>query len=291
MTIIYRTYANRITIAEAKRLILENLPKERHGSVYASITPDGVIDWDGPVKVIEFVINQLLSGTLIAALPIAIFVGLISFLSPCMLPLVPGYIAYATGYSTTRGKVFLGSLLFVFGFTALFASYGLAFGGLGSLISTHEERITFILGLITIAMGGIFLGLFPFAPTLQPKISTTGGIAGAPVLGFLFGVGWTPCIGPALATVQTLAFTEASALRGAILSIGYSIGLGIPFILSGLFLDRSKKVRSFIVRRGVLISRIGGALLILIGLLQLTGIWSDLMINLRSLISDFVPVI
>jgi cytochrome c-type biogenesis protein len=111
------------------------------------------------------------------------------------------------------------------------------------------------------------------------------------VLGFLFGVGWTPCIGPALATVQTLAFTEASALRGAILSIGYSIGLGIPFILSGLFLDRSKKVRSFIVRRGELISRIGGVLLILIGLMQLTGIWSDLMINLRSLISDFVPVI
>lgn len=240
---------------------------------------------------IEFVVNQLSSGTLIAALPIALFAGLISFLSPCVLPLVPGYVAYATGYSTTRGKVFLGSLLFVLGFTALFASYGLAFGGLGSLISTHEEIITFVLGLITIAMGGIFLGLFPFAPTLQPKISTTGGIAGAPLLGVMFGIGWTPCIGPALATVQTLAFTESSAVRGAILSIGYGIGLGIPFILSGLYLDRSQRLRAFFLRRGSLISKIGGVALIIIGLMQVTGVWADFMIDLRSLISEFAPVI
>ena len=239
----------------------------------------------------SFIVDQLAGGTLLAALPIALFAGLLSFISPCVLPLVPGYVAYATGFSTHKGRVLLGSTLFVLGFTFVFASYGLAFGGLGSHIAANENLITRVLGILTIAMGTIFLGLFPFAPTLQPKISTTGGIAGAPVLGFLFGVGWTPCIGPALATVQTLAFTEASALRGAILSIGYSIGLGIPFILSGLFLDRSKKVRSFIVRRGELITRIGGVLLILIGLLQLTGMWSDLMIHLRSLISDFVPVI
>lgn len=240
---------------------------------------------------INFVVDQLSNGTLIAALPIALLVGLISFLSPCVLPLVPGYVAYATGYSTTRGKVFLGSLLFVFGFTALFASYGLAFGGLGSIISTHEETITFVLGIFTIAMGGIFLGLFPFTPTLQPKISTTGGIAGAPLLGVMFGIGWTPCIGPALATVQTLAFTESSAVRGAILSIGYGIGLGIPFILSGLYLDRSKRLRAFFLRRGSLISKIGGIALIIIGLMQVTGLWADFMISLRSLISEFAPVI
>ncbi len=239
----------------------------------------------------SFVVDQLMGGTLLAALPIALFAGLLSFLSPCVLPLVPGYVAYATGFASTKGKVFIGSLLFVLGFTFVFASYGLAFGGLGSQIAAHEEIITRVLGIFTIAMGTIFLGRFPFAPTIQPKLSTTGGIAGAPLLGVLFGVGWTPCIGPALATVQTLAFTESSALRGAILSIGYSIGLGIPFILSGLFLDRSKKIRSFFLQRGSLISKAGGVLLILIGLLQLTGLWSDLMINLRSLISDFVPVI
>ena len=239
----------------------------------------------------SFVVDQLMGGTLLAALPIALFAGLLSFLSPCVLPLVPGYVAYATGFASTKGKVFIGSLLFVLGFTFVFASYGLAFGGLGSQIAAHEEIITRVLGIFTIAMGTIFLGLFPFAPTIQPKLSTTGGITGAPLLGVLFGVGWTPCIGPALATVQTLAFTESSALRGAILSIGYSIGLGIPFILSGLFLDRSKKIRSFFLQRGSLISKVGGVLLILIGVLQLTGLWSDLMINLRSLISDFVPVI
>jgi cytochrome c-type biogenesis protein len=239
----------------------------------------------------SFVVDQLMGGTLLAALPIAIFAGLISFLSPCVLPLVPGYVAYATGFASTKGKVLLGSLLFVLGFTFVFASYGLAFGGLGSQIAANEDVITRVLGIFTIAMGAIFLGLFPFVPTMQPKISTTGGIAGAPLLGVLFGVGWTPCIGPALATVQTLAFTESSATRGAILSIGYSIGLGTPFILSGLFLDRSKKIRSFFLKRGSLISKVGGVLLILIGVMQLTGIWSDLMIDLRSLISSFVPVI
>jgi cytochrome c-type biogenesis protein len=239
----------------------------------------------------SFVVDQLASGTLIAALPIALFVGLLSFLSPCVLPLVPGYIAYATGFASTKGRVLLGSLLFVLGFTFVFASYGLAFGGLGSQIAAHEELITKVLGIFTIAMGTLFLGIFPFAPTIQPRISTTGGIAGAPLLGALFGIGWTPCIGPALATVQTLAFNEGSATRGAILSIGYSIGLGIPFILSGLFLDRSKKLRSFFISKGSLISKVGGVLLILIGFMQFTGVWGDLMINLRSLISEFAPVI
>ena len=239
----------------------------------------------------NFVVEQLAGGTLLAALPIALFAGLISFLSPCVLPLVPGYVAYATGFSTSKGKVLLGSILFVLGFTFVFASYGLAFGGLGSQIAANEEIITKVLGIFTIGMGAIFLGVFPFAPTIAPKISTTGGIAGAPLLGVLFGVGWTPCIGPALATVQTLAFNESSAVRGAILSIGYGIGLGIPFILSGLYLDRSKKIRTFFLRNGATVSKIGGLLLILIGFMQFTGLWSDLMINLRSLISEFVPVI
>lgn len=239
----------------------------------------------------SFVVDQLMGGTLIAALPVALFAGLLSFLSPCVLPLVPGYVAYATGFASTKGRVLLGSILFVLGFTFVFASFGLAFGGLGSQIAAHEELITKILGTFTVLMGMVFLGLFPFVPTFHPKVSTTGGIAGAPLLGALFGIGWTPCIGPALATVQTLAFDEGSAVRGAILSIGYSIGLGIPFILSGLYLDRSKKIRGYFLRKGSRISKIGGALLITIGLMQISGVWGDVMINLRSLISDFVPVI
>ena len=135
------------------------------------------------------------------------------------------------------------------------------------------------------------MGIFPMAPTFHPRISTTGGLIGAPLLGFLFGIGWTPCIGPALATVQTLAFQESSAARGAILSLGYCIGLGAPFIATGLFLDKSEKLRKFLVRRGDLISKIGGVILILIGIAQLLGLWSDLMASLRSVISGFAPVI
>ena len=239
----------------------------------------------------DFIVNHLMSGFLLSAFPLAILAGLISFLSPCVLPLVPGYLSFAAGFSTSRGKVFLGSLLFVFGFTALFVSYGALFGEIGARIATNETVITRVLGVFTIAMGVIFLGVFPLMPTIKPKISTTGGLIGAPLLGFLFGVGWTPCIGPALATVEALAFQESSAMRGAILSLGYCLGLGLPFIATGIFFDKSQSLRKFMVKRGGVVSKVGGALLIVIGLLQLTGIWADLMISLRSLISDFVPVI
>ena len=239
----------------------------------------------------DFIVNHLMSGFLLSAFPLAVLAGLISFLSPCVLPLVPGYLSFAAGFSTSRGKVFLGSLLFVLGFTALFVSYGALFGEIGAHIAANEAIITRVLGVFTILMGVIFLGAFPLMPTIKPKISTTGGLIGAPLLGFLFGVGWTPCIGPALASVEALAFQESSALRGAILSLGYCLGLGLPFIATGIFFDKSEAFRKFMVKRGGLVSKVGGVLLIAIGLLQLTGIWADLMISLRSLISDFAPVV
>jgi cytochrome c-type biogenesis protein len=239
----------------------------------------------------DFVVNHLLDGFLLTAFPIAVIAGVISFVSPCVLPLVPGYLSFAAGFSQARGKVFLGSLLFVAGFSALFISYGALFGELGSRIATNEQSITRVLGVLTILMGVIFLGAFPLMPTIKPRISTTGGLIGAPLLGFLFGVGWTPCIGPALASVQALAFQESSAVRGAILSLGYCIGLGAPFIATGLFLDKSEKIRKVALKSGNSISKVGGVLLILIGILQLTGLWTDLMIEMRSWISDFVPVI
>ena len=239
----------------------------------------------------NFVVNHIMDGFLLTAFPIAVLAGLISFISPCVLPLVPGYLSFAAGFSNARGKIFLGSILFVLGFSALFISYGVLFGELGARIATNEELITRVLGLLTILMGIIFLGAFPLMPTIKPRISTTGGLVGAPLLGFLFGVGWTPCIGPALASVQALAFQESSAVRGAILSFGYCLGLGLPFIASGLFLDKSEKLRKVLVKSGDKVSKVGGALLIIIGVLQLTGLWTTLMIDLRSLISDFAPVI
>jgi cytochrome c-type biogenesis protein len=240
---------------------------------------------------IDFFVDQLFSGFLLVAFPIAILAGLISFLSPCVLPLVPGYLSFAAGYSKAKGRVFLGSILFVLGFSVLFISYGALFGGIGSRIATNDETITRILGVVTILLGLIFMGSFPMMRTFSPKIATNGGLLGAPLLGFLFGIGWTPCIGPALATVQTLAFQESSAARGAVLSFGYCIGLGAPFIASGLYLDKSERLRKYLTKRGDLITKIGGALLILIGIAQVLGLWTDLMISLRSLITDFAPVI
>ena len=239
----------------------------------------------------EFVVNHIMDGFLLTAFPIAVLAGIISFISPCVLPLVPGYLAFAAGFSNSRGKLFLGSVLFVLGFSALFISYGVLFGELGARVAVNEEIITRVLGVLTILMGVIFLGAFPMMPTIKPKISTNGGLIGAPILGFLFGVGWTPCIGPALASVQALAFQESSAVRGAVLSFGYCIGLGLPFIASGVFLDKSEKLRKVLVKSGNKVSKVGGALLIVIGLLQLTGLWTDLMIEMRSLITDFAPVI
>lgn len=232
-----------------------------------------------------------MDGALLAAFPLALLAGLISFLSPCVLPLVPGYLSFAAGMSKSRGRVLAGSVLFVAGFTVLFVSYGALFGGLGSKILIHQGIITRVLGVFTVALGLIFLGKFPMMPVYKPKISTVGGLVGAPLLGFLFGVGWTPCIGPALAAVETLAFEQASALRGAILSLGYCIGLGLPFILSGLFLDRSERLRRFISRHGNVITNVGGVLLILIGLLQVFGIWNHVMNSLRAVISGFIPVV
>lgn len=239
----------------------------------------------------NFVVNHIMDGFLLTAFPVAVLAGLISFLSPCVLPLVPGYLSFAAGFSQARGKLLLGSTLFVLGFSALFVSYGALFGELGARIATNEVLVTRILGIFTILMGVIFLGVFPLMPTIKPHISTTGGLIGAPILGFLFGVGWTPCIGPALASVEALAFQESSALRGAFLSLGYCLGLGLPFIATGLFLDKSHMLRRTLVKSGDTISKVGGTLLIVIGILQLTGLWTNLMIELRTIISSFSPVI
>jgi len=242
---------------------------------------------------IEFLIDQVFDANLLVAMFVAALAGLVSFFSPCVIPLVPGYLSYASGMSDvkSRSRVFLGSILFVTGFTFLFVSYGVLFGGLGSKIAENSRPISITLGLLTISLGIIFLFNERFYRSFKPSWQMRSGLVFAPFLGFAFGIGWTPCIGPTLGAVQVLAIQSATAQRGAILSAAYCVGLGLPFILMGLFLDKAEPLRKFIASKGNTITKIGGLLLILIGILQVSNLWDQLMNSLRDLISGFIPII
>ena len=242
---------------------------------------------------ISDVISQ---GTLLFALPLAFAAGLLAFLSPCVLPLAPGYLSYITGLTGAeladvkgnRGRVFLGSLLFVAGFSVVFVSYGVLFGSVGATLLEYQVTIDRVLGLVVIVMGMAFMGLIPglqreWRMHRLPK----WGVAGAPLLGVLFGLGWSPCIGPTLAAVQSLAFTEASALRGAVLSLVYCLGLGLPFVLLGLLFTRMGRALSWVRNHYELVMRIGGAMLVIVGVLLVTGWWSDFTIWLRVTLPGF----
>jgi cytochrome c-type biogenesis protein len=239
----------------------------------------------------EFLVNQVFDGSLIVASLVAIFAGLISFASPCVLPLLPGYLGYVSGAFATKRRMILGSFLFVSGFAFLFVSYGVIFGALGDAILRNSTLLTRLFGLLTIGFGFIFIFSEKFYRSFKFPFVASTGLISAPILGFMFGLGWTPCIGPTLGAVQTLALIEASATRGAILSFAYCVGLGLPFVLFALALERSKKLRSALLKRNKAISIIGGTFLIVIGLLQISGLWEILMADLRGTISGFIPVI
>jgi cytochrome c-type biogenesis protein len=266
--------------------------------------------------------ETVVSGPLLVAIPLAVLAGLVSFASPCVLPLVPGYLSYVTGLTgvgivggpqppagpsapagqpvtvdtrpaaRVRPRVVLGTLGFVLGFSVVFVSYGAAFGGLGATLLEHQDVVTRILGAVVIVLGLGFLGAIP-ALQREARVHRrpARGLWGAPLLGALFGLGWTPCIGPTLAAVQTLAFTQASAGRGALLSLAYCVGLGLPFLLVGLALERGLGALAWARRHARGIQVVGGVSLIVLGLVMVTGLWGSLMIALRGWISGWaVPL-
>ncbi len=245
-------------------------------------------------------------GALWVAIPIAVLAGLVSFLSPCVLPLVPGYLGFIGGavssrgrdgasaapVVTPRGRLVLGVLLFVAGFTVVFMAVNIFSGSVGLFFLRYKDVITRVMGVVIILLGLVFIGLFGFAQrTFKPQVRGNLGLVGAPLLGLALGVGWAPCIGPTLAVIINMSLDGASASRGAVLGLAYSLGLGIPFLLIALGFGWATRSVAFLRRHVRTVNLIGGAVLIVLGVLMVTGVWGVLMSQLTGVFFSVTPAL
>ena len=227
----------------------------------------------------------VLGGGLWFAVPIAIAAGLLSFLSPCVLPLVPGYLGFVSGVSSgrerTRGRMLLGVALFIAGFSLVFLGVSLLVGTVGVFVTTYTDVILRIAGVVVILMGIVFIGQVSFLQrTIKPGWRPRTGLIGAPLLGIVFAVGWTPCVGPTLIAVQSMVLDQGNLGRALIVGVAYCVGLGIPFLLVAIGFGWVGGSVAWVKRHIRSVNIAGGALLIIIGLLMVSGVW-------RTFISAF----
>lgn len=247
-------------------------------------------------------VQDAVGGSMLLAVPVAALAGLLSFFSPCVLPLLPGYLSYATGMAASdiaagtargsRGRVLAGTALFVAGFGVVFVSSGALLGGLGGLLLEHRRAIAIVVGSVAILLGLMFAGVLPLGQrTLRLCRAPAVGVATAPLLGVVFGVGWTPCIGPALSVVLTLAVNEGTAVQGAVLAGVYALGLGVPFLLAAVAFTRLAGTLRWVRRHQRGLQFAGGAMMVTVGVLLVTGVWDRLMSVLQQWAASFGTVI
>ena len=243
--------------------------------------------------------DAVIGGALWLAIPFAMLAGLVSFLSPCILPLVPGYLGFIGGavapkqqQSAARGRLLLGVLLFIAGFTVVFVAYTIIGGAASVFLIQWGDLITRILGVVIIAMGLVFLGLFGFAQReFRLHVSSRTGVIGAPLLGLALGIGWAPCTGPTLAAIVGVSWTVGDPWRAALLGVAYSLGLGIPFLLVALGLGWATRTIGFLRRHIRVVNIIGGVLLIALGVLMVTGLWTALMSQVGAVMGNvYLPI-
>src|SRR3954452_11795810 len=243
---------------------------------------------------------QAVGGSMALALPVALLAGLVSFFSQCVVPLLPGYLSYDTGLGAAevvegtrrRGRMLAGTSLFVLGIAVVFVVTGAVIGSAGVLLLSHADAITRVLGVLIIALGLMFAGVLPLGRRdLRIHRLPAVGVAAAPLVGVVFALGWPPCIGPTLGVVYSLALNEGTALRGGLLAFVFALGLGIPFVLAGLLYARMARAVGFLRRHQPALLRTGGVLMVLVGLLLVSGLWTSLTASLRSAFASFVPVI
>ncbi len=251
------------------------------------------------MMLLESWISQALGSSLLLAIPVAVLAGVVSFASPCVLPLLPGYLSYASGLGAAqiadgtgnRRALILGTVGFVLGFAAVFVLTGALFGSLGKLLLEHQQLITLISGIIIVVLGAGFIGWLPMPPQVRLSMVPRMGVAASPLLGLAFGLGWTPCIGPTLSVVLTLALTEGSAGKGAALAFFYALGLGLPFLAFAAAFTRLGPHLGALMRHQRTLQVTGGVVLLLVGLSMITGLWDMAMISLRNWVSSFGTIL